>query len=65
LKEIAEKEKFDYQIVEDNGILKKIIIKGKVSEDTMKSIFGKISWSFSKAVEKPMREEEEENENKS
>ena len=59
LKEIAEKEKFDYQIIEDNGILKKIIIKGKVSEDTLKKIFGKISWSFEKAIEKPIREEEE------
>jgi len=64
LKEIAEKEKFDYQIIEDNGILKKIIIKGKVSEDTLKKIFGKISWSFEKAIEKPMKEEEKKNERK-
>jgi len=64
LKEIAEKEKFDYQIIEDNGILKKIIIKGKVSEDTLKKIFGKISWSFEKAIEKPIREEEKKNERK-
>jgi mannitol-specific phosphotransferase system IIBC component len=64
LKEIAEKEKFDYQIIEDNGILKKIIIKGKLSEDTLKKIFGKISWSFEKAIEKPIREEEKKNESK-
>jgi hypothetical protein len=64
LKEIAEKEKFDYQIIEDNGILKKIIIKGKVSEDTLKKIFGKIAWSFERAIEKPMREEEKKNESK-
>lgn len=57
LKEISSKEKFDYQIIEDNGILKKIIIKGKVSEDTLKKIFGKIAWSFEKAIEEPMREE--------
>jgi hypothetical protein len=61
LKGISSEEKFDYQIIEDNGILKKIIIKGKVSEDTLKKIFGKIAWSFEKAVEKPMREEEKKN----
>ena len=61
LKEIAEKEKFDYQIIEDNGILKKIIIKGKLSEDALKKIFGKIAWSFERAIEKPMREEEKKN----
>jgi hypothetical protein len=64
LKEISSEEKFDYQIIEDNGILKKIIIKGKVSEDTLKKIFGKISWSFEKAIEKPMKEEEKKNESK-
>ena len=46
-----------YRIIEDDGILKKIIIKGKVSEDTLKNIFGKIAWSFEKAIEEPMREE--------
>lgn len=62
LKSFAEKENFDFQIIEDNGILKKIVIKGKVSEDTMKNIFGKIAWAFEKAVEKPIEKEEKEGE---